>query len=105
MGGGPDSPGLGRRIAMSEADVLRQTGGAYLGLIHPTRDGNRYRQQVAPVITLAPSVPDPLVASMLVGVSWRERLVGLCLAMARRPAEFIEPVLQSLRDPRGIAIV
>jgi hypothetical protein len=42
---------------------------------------------------------------MITGASWRERLLGVCLAMAKRPATFIEAMLQSLRDPRGIAIV
>jgi hypothetical protein len=92
-------------IAMTEADIFEQTKTAYLCLIHPVVEGDAYRQDVAPVLALAPCVPEPLVASMLVGASWRERLLGLCLAMANRPATFVEPMLQSLREPRGIAIV
>ena len=57
------------------------------------------------MVSLASSVPDELVASMITGASWRERLLGLCFATAKRPATFIEVILQSLRDPRGIAIV
>ena len=57
------------------------------------------------MIAIAPSVPDELVAAMIAGVSWRERLLGLCMAMAKRPAIFTEAMLQSLRDPRGISIV
>jgi hypothetical protein len=90
---------------MTEADVFARTGDAYLRLIHPVMADDRYREDVAPVLALAPAVPDELVAAMLVGASWRERLLGLCLAMALRPGAFIERVLQSLREPRGIAIV
>jgi hypothetical protein len=90
---------------MSKEDIFEQTKGAYLCLIHPVRRDHTYRQEIAPVISLAPSVSDELVVAMLTGASWRERLLGLCIAMAKRPATFIEPMLQSLRDPRGIAIV
>ena len=90
---------------MSEDDVFEQTNGAYLCLIHPVRRDDTYRQEIAPVLALAPSVPDELVASMIAGASWRERLLGLCMAMTKQPAAFIEPMLQSLRDPRGISIV
>lgn len=90
---------------MSEDDIFKQTKDAYLCLVHPVRQGDTYRQEIGTVITLAASVPDELVAIMIVGSSWRERLLGLCMAMSKRPAMFTEPVLQSLRDPRGIAIV
>lgn len=42
---------------------------------------------------------------MITGPFWRERLLGICIAMAKDPASFVEPMLQSLRDPRGISIV
>jgi hypothetical protein len=90
---------------MSEDDIFEQTKDAYLCLIHPVRQGDAYRREIASVVALAPSVPDELVAAMITGASWRERLLGLCMAMAKRPASFIEPMLQSLRDPRGISIV
>ena len=90
---------------MSEDDIFEQTKDAYLCLIHPKRSGDAYRQEIAPVIALAPSVSDKLIASMITAAGWRERLLGLCLAMAKRPAAFIESMEQSLRDPRSIAIV
>src|SRR3546814_7759315 len=37
-----------------------------------------YLREIASVIALAPSVPNELVASMITGASWRERLLGLC---------------------------
>jgi hypothetical protein len=90
---------------MSEDDIFSQTKGAYLCLIHPNRRDEIYRQEVAPIVALAPSVPDEVVGTLITGASWRERLLGLGLAMAKRPMVFIEPMLHSLRDPRGIAIV
>jgi hypothetical protein len=90
---------------MSESDVFDQTNGAYLCLIHPIRRDETYCQEIAPVIAIAPKVSDEVIASMIAGASWRERLLGLCMAMAKRPVLFVEPMLRSLRDPRGISIV
>jgi hypothetical protein len=90
---------------MSEQDIFEQTKSAYLCLIHPVRRDDTYRREIAPVVALAPSVPDELVAAMITGASWRERLLGLCMAMTKRRAAFSEAMLQSLRDSRGISIV
>src|SRR5262245_65659896 len=90
---------------MSENDIFQQTEGAYLCLIHPVRRDDTYRREIAPVIALAPSVPDELVTAMIAGASWRERLLGLCMAMSKRRAIFAEAMLQSLRDIRSISIV
>jgi hypothetical protein len=88
-----------RSHAMSEDDISTQTKDAYLRLIHPARQGGTYHQEIASVIALAPSDPDKLVAAMIAGAAWRERLLGPCMAMAKQPAIFIEAMLQSLRDP------
>jgi hypothetical protein len=90
---------------MSEDEIFERTKDAYLCLIHPKRRDDAYRQEIEPVVALASSVPDELVATMITGVAWRERLLGLCLAMAKRPVTFVDAMLQSLHSPRGIAIV
>lgn len=90
---------------MSADDIFDRTKDAYLCLIHPIRDAGAYRQDLAPILTLAPSVPDALVTAMITGVSWRERLLGLCMAMAQQPTTFVGAMFQSLSDPRGIAMV
>jgi len=90
---------------MTEEDIFERTKDAYLGLIHPKRRDDAYRQEIAPVIALASSVPDDLIVAMITATGWRERLLGLCLAMAKRPSTFTDAMLQTLRDPRGIAIV
>src|SRR3954451_5476256 len=98
--------GGGAPMDMTGAELLGRTNGAYLCLVHPVRAGGRYRQEVAPVLALVPSVPDQVVASLLAGASWRERLLGLCAVVAKgRPEAFVEAVLRSLREPRGFAIV
>jgi hypothetical protein len=90
---------------MSEDEIFEQTKDAYLCLIHPVRREDMYRREIAPVVDLARLVPDQLVTAMIAGASWRERLLGLCMAMSKRPATFTEAILQSLRDLRGISIV
>ena len=90
---------------MREDDIFKQTGEAYLCLIHPVLQDDAYRREIASVIELAPSVPDELITAMISGPSWRERLIGFCMAMSKQPATFTEAMVQSLRDPRGIAIV
>jgi hypothetical protein len=90
---------------MTLDDIFDGTGQAYLRMIHPVRKGNAYRQEIAPVLGLSSSVPDELVSSMIVGSGWRERLLGVCMGMAKGPVAFIDPMLRSLREPRGIVIV
>jgi hypothetical protein len=90
---------------MNEADIFARTGEAYLSLIHPVTEGNAYRREIAPVIALSSFVPDALVTNMIVGTSWRERLLGLCMAMAKNPVTFVEPMVKSLHDVRGISVV
>jgi hypothetical protein len=90
---------------VTEQDIFEKTGQAYLCLINPVRQGDLRRAEIAPVVALAPSVPDGLVSAMVVGASWRERLLGLCLAMAKRPETFMDGMLRSLQDLRGISIV
>jgi hypothetical protein len=90
---------------MNEDDIFNHTKDAYIYLIRPTRLGDTYRQEIISVVAFATSVPDELVSALITGASWRERLLGLCMAMAKQPATFTEPMIQSLRSPRGISIV
>jgi len=90
---------------MSEDNIVEQTKDAYLCLVHPVRKDEAYRKEIASVIAIAPSVPDELVVAMIVGASWRERLMGLCIAMSKPSGKFTEAMLQSLRNPRCISIV
>jgi hypothetical protein len=90
---------------MSEDDIFKQTNDAYLCLVHPAKRDDEFQRKISSVVTLAPSVPDTLIAAMITGASWRGRLLGIYMAMAKRQKTFVEPMLQSLRDPRGIAIV
>lgn len=91
--------------AMSETDIFRQTKDAYLCLIHPVRTGDAYRREIAPLVAVAPSVPDELVSAMIASSGWRERLVGICLAATKPSPTFAVALSQSLQDPRGVAIV
>lgn len=90
---------------MSEDDVFNKTGDTYLRLIHPVWPDEDFRQAIGPLVAFAPSVPDEIVSAMIVGPSWRERLLGLSLAMAKGPTAFTDAMVRSLRDVRGISIV
>src|SRR5882724_2877283 len=90
---------------MSEDDIFKQTGDAYLRLIHPVRPDEDFREALAPLIQVATSVPEKLVSAMIVGESWRERLLGISLALAKYPRRFTDSMIQSLHDLRGISIV
>jgi hypothetical protein len=90
---------------MTIDDVFAKTGGAYLALIHPDLNQEVSRAEIAKVIGLASAVSDETVVSLIVGTSWRERLVGLCLALSKEPGRFIQAMLDSMRDPRGLSIV
>jgi hypothetical protein len=90
---------------MNEEDIFNHTKDACICLIRPTRLGDTYRKEILSVVAFSTSVPDELVSAMITGASWRERLLGLCMAMAKQPENFTQPMLQSLRSPRGISIV
>jgi len=90
---------------MTGDDIFNQTGNAYHCLIHPAQQGGVYSQAIARVISLARSVPEALIAAMIGGPSWRERLLGVCLGMSKQPANLIQPMQRSLQAPRAIAIV
>src|SRR3982750_4170535 len=42
---------------------------------------------------------------MIVGKSWRERLLGISLALAKNPSMFANSIIQSLHDLRAISII
>ena len=90
---------------MTEDDLFKKTGQAYLCLIHPITKDAVYPKEIEPVLAISATVPDALVSSLIVGASWRERLLGLLLAMTKNPTAFVERMLASLRDVRGISIV
>jgi hypothetical protein len=90
---------------MNEDDVFKQTGETYLRLIHPVRPDEDFREVLAPLVQLSSAAPEALVAAMIVGASWRERLLGISLALAKCPGRLTGSMIQSLRDLRGISIV
>jgi hypothetical protein len=90
---------------MTEEAILAATQGGYSSLIHPDVRAGSFQREIQPLLDLEPNVPDPMVAHLLIGPSWRERLVGLAIAMVKTPSPFVEPMQRSLVDVRGIAIV
>jgi hypothetical protein len=90
---------------MTAEKIMEQTGSAYLCLIHPILKDNTYRQEISPILAVVPHVQNAEIATLIIGNSWRERLIGFVLATATQPENFVKPILQSLQNPRGIAIV
>lgn len=90
---------------MSENDIFNHTGETYLWLIHPVTAQDSYQSVIPALLVLAPVVHRDTVSRMIRGASWRERLIGLSLAMAKYPETFVTEMLDSLRDVRGISIV
>jgi len=76
-----------------------------LCLIHPSLPGDAYRKEISPVIAIAPAVSALLIEDLIKHAGWRERILGICIGMAKHPVAFIDPILQSLKNPRVIAIV
>lgn len=92
---------------MTEEEIFKQTKGAYIGLLHPLDKNEEFGGYVKTLIALAPKVSNEVIQAMLAGSSWRERLLGNCMAMTREdvPESFVENMLQSLRDPRCLSVV
>jgi hypothetical protein len=90
---------------MSEDDIFAKPGDTYLRLIHPVKADEDFREALTPLVQAAASVPEDLVSPMIVGKSWRERLLGIELALAKCPGNLTGAMLQSLHDVRGISIV
>jgi hypothetical protein len=92
-------------MVMTAEKVMEQTGAACLCLIHPILRNNAYRQEISPLLAVVPHVQNAEIATLIIGNSWRERLAGFTLAMATQPEGLVKQILQSLQNPRGIAIV
>jgi hypothetical protein len=90
---------------MTAEKIMEQTGAAYLCLIHPILRDNVYRQEILPILAVVPHVQNVEIATLIIGDSWRERLVGFVLAAITQPEELVKATLQSLQNPRGVAIV
>jgi len=89
---------------MTDDDIFDHTKGAYLCLIHPVRHDGTAARRLRPWCACT-------ISALRVGCvdDYRRVLArapsGVCMAMAAQPASFVEPMLQSLRDPRVISIV
>lgn len=90
---------------MTTNQILDHTGDAYLALIHPDIASDTFQDLVRPLLVLAPSVPAAIVGDLIVGPSWRERLLGVYFAMATTPELHIGRLIESLHDLRGMSIV
>ena len=90
---------------MNATEVFDALGHTYLQLNRPQPD---HVQAVERVKTFLPKIDDQGIKELLVGdaTSWRERLVGLVLAVQTGSFSFIAPIIESLSvRPTGLTIV
>jgi len=87
---------------MTEAELFTETAGAYLTLIHL---GEGTTDAVATILACDDRVSEELIAALVTGQSWRERLVGLVLACHRGLPRFYDDLLRGLCDIRGISTI
>ena len=91
---------------MDQEQIMQRIGSAYLALVHPEYNSANLAQDLQPIVEITPLVPDGVVSDMLrAGLSWRERVVALAVAVGKRKPGFIQDMIGSLSDPRGLAIV
>src|SRR4051812_29250956 len=89
---------------MTKEQVFKETGETYLCLIHPVSPDQDYHSFLSSFRQLPTEVPPQVVSALIVGESWRERLLGLWLAMAQAPESYVDLMLKSLADVRGYSI-
>jgi hypothetical protein len=77
----------------------------YIYLLRPDVEREEIRAAGRSVRALAPVVPAATTRELLNGTSWRERLVGLAIGVIQGPGQFTGDIVDSLRSPRGLAIV
>jgi len=91
---------------MNASNVMQRVGDAYLPFNRPDFADPTLRPAITRITALAPEVDAKLIAELIAeGESWRERLVGLVFAANSDLPAFVNPMIASLRDPRGLAIV
>ena len=88
---------------MTEAELFAETGDAYLALIHLEHG---VPEAMARISGCADRISDHLIHKLLRdGDSWRERLLGLAVAMIRGIDQFYDSLVASLHRTGGISIV
>jgi hypothetical protein len=85
--------------------VMEHLGRGYPSFLRPDTFDPENVQAVQRLRRVASTIDDDTVSRLINGQSWRERLVGLYLAAMRGADRFSASIIQSLRDPRGLAIV
>jgi len=92
---------LGEPIGADE--VLQAVN--FLALLRPDPANEVNLPTFALLRSMAPRVSTAIVRDLVKGSDCRERLIGQALAVLQGPENFVDDLVASLRDPRGISIV
>jgi hypothetical protein len=87
---------------MTEGEFFERTKSAYMSFIHLEYNVS---ESLASIYDCEPSISNDLIRKLVLGESWRERLLGLVLASKRGYPHFYNDMLASLHDVRGISTV
>ena len=90
---------------MDPAEVMTETRDSYLKLNFPYLENLDCQQAVADILRIEPLADAGTVEGLLTFPDWRGRLVGHVLAVRKGARQFVPAMLDSLADPRGLAIV
>jgi hypothetical protein len=92
---------------MNVSELMDKAEDAYLAMNRPSVDDPATLAAVARIVALQPEVSDRTISELISnGPSWRERLVGLVLAVNRGQPSFADAIIDSFRKhPTGLAFV
>ncbi len=90
---------------MNITHLMTEIGNSYLWLNIPDIEDSECRQKVEDILRVEPLVGSQTVNELLTFEDWRGRMIGHVFAVQKGPQQFISAMLDSLADPRGLAIV
>ena len=92
---------------MKASEIMEITGNAYLAMNRPCVKNPDTMSAVAEILAVLPKANDETISELISdGSSWRERLVGIVLAVGHGSPSFSDPIIDSFRKhPTGLAFV
>jgi len=90
---------------MTAKELFNSTEDVYLSLIHPEIHPLLDSEDFISLLRIADTASENTVKELTISNDWRERIIGLAIAARARLWNLGKTVSESLRDPRGIAIV
>src|ERR1041384_7836567 len=90
---------------VTDEQVFKRAAGVHLLFIRPDLASREDRQRIVDFLRCAPLVSKTVVEKLIRWDDWRPRLLGFALAVRKKPEAFVNAIVVSLQNPRGLAIV